>query len=177
MVRQPAIDQMPSQPSSPSFVVMRFDSTATRMLTPTSNRKSSDCAHRGEPSRRPNAPKKSRSNNSTSTAAPGDFRGHCGASGAGRNDVGCIVLHWRGYALAHGRRIARWCARSYRVWRVLGFSRSPGRSRGESRRCKRCACYGPSDVLGCACHGSDGRYREACRRGCLRAVSIRPPVI
>jgi VIT1/CCC1 family predicted Fe2+/Mn2+ transporter len=28
-----------------------------------------------------------------------------------------------------------------------------------------------------ACHGSDGRYRDACRRGCLRAASIRPPVI
>ena len=77
-----------------------------------------------------------------------DFGNHHRASRASRTDIGRNVFCRRGHALAHGRRIARRCACPHRVRCVFGLSRSSGCDRGESRRCKRSARHGPSDILG-----------------------------
>ena len=43
--------------------------------------------------------------------------------------------------------------------------------RGKSRRCKRSARYSPSEILGRAGDGSNRRYRELFRHGCLKIGS------
>src|ERR1035437_54753 len=53
----------------------------------------------------------------------------------------------------------------------LWASRSFRCDRGKSRRCKRSARYSPSDILGRAGDGSNRRYRELFRHGCLKIGS------
>ena len=60
------------------------------------------------------------------------------------------------------------CACPHRVRCVFGLSCSSGRDRGKGRRCKRSARHRPRDVLGRVGHGSDRRYREIVRHGCLK---------
>ena len=51
---------------------------------------------------------------------------------------------------------------------VFGLSCSSGRHRGKSRRRQCSARHGPSDILGRVGDGSNRRYRESFRRGCLK---------
>ena len=73
-----------------------------------------------------------------------------------------------GHALAHGCRIACRCACPHRVRCVFGLSRASGCDRGKSRRRKRSARHSPSDILGRVGDGSNRRYREIVRHGCLK---------
>ena len=86
-----------------------------------------------------------------------------------------IIFRRRGYAPAYGHRIARRFAGCHRVRCIFALSRSSGCDRGKRRRCKHCARYRPSDVLGRTGHGSDRRYRQVGRCGCLNAAFIRLP--
>ena len=68
--------------------------------------------------------------------------------------------------------IACQCTRPHRVRCVFGLSRASGGDRSKSRWCKRSARHSPSDILGRVGDGSDRRYRESFRHGCINRAGV-----